>query len=450
MIFSSVCLGQQSDLDYLIKKVKADYPAYAEKSRNFDFDLFVNKVLAKNGLDTFKTMSMIVDFFRDGHLLLFRTKDSLDTFKCTQNLKAVKTYLNSNRRKKKYEGYWINESKHVVIGIKQISDNPIKLKGYVIECRDSNVIIPGFEYYDFEKEGNRRYFTKASSSLSRNTFYVHSDFRNDSVMIAGPYNKWKRMSDYKSPILQSLEGKIDTTTGKWLDSATYLITIPSSTIRNGKLLDSIIKSNPAITSKLNNLIVDIRNNTGGTVRAYSALLPLMYTNPILPVTVSAYCTDDVVQNTRKQIQEYVKQSDFDSAGLNQWTNWLSQQEANIGKFIDFPPDTLVLDSVLRYPKNIGLIVNYGCQSAAEMAILNAKQSKKITLFGEHTQGTIDYLDIAPQYLPSGKYQLYIPASKRQIPKGGKKLDGIGIYPDVSISDSEVDWVEFVKQYYEKH
>ena len=85
-----------------------------------------------------------------------------------------------------------------------------------------------------------------------------------------------------------------------------------------------------------------------------------------------------------------------------------------------------------------------------MFLLDAQQSKKVKLFGEHTMGAIDYLNFYPQATPSGKYKLYIATLRRDIPPGGSKLDGKGIEPDVPISDATPDWVDFVNHYYEKH
>ncbi len=99
---------------------------------------------------------------------------------------------------------------------------------------------------------------------------------------------------------------------------------------------------------------------------------------------------------------------------------------------------------------MALLINYACQSAAEMMILECKQSKKVTLFGEHTMGAVDGLSYFPIGLPSGKYKLLMATGRRIIPPGGGPIDGVGIYPDVSINDNVADWIAFVKAYYEKH
>ena len=64
-------------------------------------------------------------------------------------------------------------------------------------------------------------------------------------------------------------------------------------------------------------------------------------------------------------------------------------------------------------------------------------------------GAVDYLDYYKMEILQGKYKLYIPTSKRQIPEGESQIDGKGIYPQVPISDTESDWIHFVMRYYDK-
>jgi len=448
-IFSLKSIGQQTDLDFLIQKIKVSYPGYAEKTKGLDFDKFVNQTIAANNRDTFKMMSKIVGFFRDRHLDLFQTLNAIDTDNKKRNFVEAMRYFQSHKKLKKYEGFWVNESNFYVIAIIQDKEISGRYKGIIVECRDSSLAAEGTLLYTFDKESGNYFYTKAISLASSTAFYIHAYFRSDSVMTGGPYNKWKKLSSYTTPLLANLPEISDTASGRWLDSNNFLITIPSSTVYNGQVVDNIIRENPAITKSVENLIVDLRGNTGGTVRAFTSLIPLLYTNPILEINCGQYCTPDGINRTRQRIID-LERNHADTIEIKEWKDWLKKQEDSIGHFIYFDQDTLKFDSQFTYPKHVGLIIDYGCQSATEIFLLQALQSKKVTLFGEPTMGAIDYLDYYPVNLPSGKYQLYIASTKRIIPKGGKKLDGIGFQPKVKINDSVKDWVEFVKQYYEKN
>lgn len=441
--------GQKTDLDFLVEKIKVCYPGFKEKTKGVDFNKFVALTVAVNKADTFKAMAKIVDFFHDRHLDLFRYRDSVDIDACRRDLISVRKYLDSDRPKKRYEGYWLNNHKTRIVAIIQTDGKPLHYKAYVIENRDSSTIPPGYLYYDFEWIKDNTYFTKGTFGSNRSSMYIRSEFRNDSVMTAGPYNKWVKMKQYQVSFLSSLPKISDLTTGKWLDSVTYLLTIPASSEKNGALADSLIKANPALVTRAKTLIVDIRGNTGGTVRAYASLLPLLYTGPILTVNGETYITQDEIERNKEFISDYISKGDIDSSSLKSWQEWVKMEQDSIGKFYMGIQDTVTFDKILPHPRHVAFIMDFGCQSAGEMILLQAMQSKKVTLFGEHTMGAVDYLNFTPYNTPSGKYQLYIATSRRVIPRGGTKLDGIGIQPQVQIRDSEPDWVDFVKRYYEK-
>ena len=95
-------------------------------------------------------------------------------------------------------------------------------------------------------------------------------------------------------------------------------------------------------------------------------------------------------------------------------------------------------------------------SSAEQFLLSAQNSSKVVLFGaNNTAGVLDYSNITPKTLPSGKYELWLPATRsRRLPDN--PIDNIGIAPDIIIPlepqkqlyDKLDSWVYFVKNYLE--
>lgn len=65
-----------------------------------------------------------------------------------------------------------------------------------------------------------------------------------------------------------------------LSIETALLRIASFNDDQRVLIDSLIKSNSALIGTKKNLIIDIRNNGGGSDISYSSITPLLYTNPI--------------------------------------------------------------------------------------------------------------------------------------------------------------------------
>ena len=449
-LFPPKCLGQKNDVDFLIEKIKVDYPSFIEKTKGIDFDKFAYAIAYKNKNDTFKALSSIVDYFNDQHLQISTYKKwvHVDSLRCKKNLETITEYLTNISPLKEREGYWLNDYNNCVLAIKNVGKNPLRYKAYIIEEREGN-LLSGLEM-DMQQMKEGQFFTDYYSPFSGSRFFLRSVFRNDSVLITGSSGKWKKIRKYSQPILGSLTPLNDQSEGRLLDSNNYLITIPGSSVANVTKVDSIVRAHQGIISKTENLIVDIRNNLGGKSAAFEPLLQYIYTKPIARVSAYAYCSADYAQNLNEDFDSYLKGGNIDSATIKEWLAGIKMERDSAGKFILYMGDTVKFDSVKNYPKRVAVIMNYACQSAAELLILTFKQSQKVTLFGEHTMGAVDHLDFYRMDMPSGKYKFYMPTSKRYIPKGEGKLDGKGIYPQVRISDTEPDWIRFVMRYYGKN
>ena len=112
--------------------------------------------------------------------------------------------------------------------------------------------------------------------------------------------------------------------------------------------------------------------------------------------------------------------------------------------------------MITSPRNIGIIINRSNGSTAEQFLLEAKECKKVILFGnEHTSGTLDYSNCLNLEVPSKAYQLKFPFTRsRRLPDN--PIDAEGIAPEVYIPlagtvqlfDRVDNWVYFVKNYLE--
>jgi hypothetical protein len=101
-----------------------------------------------------------------------------------------------------------------------------------------------------------------------------------------------------------------------LSKETTLLRIPSFNDDQRVLIDSLINSNAALLGSKKNLIIDIRNNGGGSDISYSSITPLLYTNPIRIPSLELLSTPqnnqrmagylkllDLSERNRKQINE---------------------------------------------------------------------------------------------------------------------------------------------------
>jgi hypothetical protein len=441
----------EDDISFVLKVIQEDYPGYKDKIKGTEFNRYAVKVIREYPKDTFRVLSLLVNYFNDQHLVVYKPdaiKDiKHDSVICSENLKMLREYFERNTPTR-YEGYWVNDRSDYVIAIKQISGNPRKLLAYAIETRN-NIFPPGMICQQYEQIKGRQYLTNYTTTKC-NAIFLESNFRNDSILTTGAYGKWRKLNKYNYPTLPSIATFTYNAEGRLLDKNNFLITIPGNSAQNTNLVNEIVRENRNLISSTQNLIIDIRNNMGGTIATYDSLIPFVYTKPIYQVDGNGYYSKVYIENLKERLNEYLKDSTKNDANIKELRIEIERRSRAKGKVLLNQGLVFKFDSIMALPKNVALITNYACQSAAEMMILDFKQSSKVKLFGEHTMGAVDYLSNFTIDLPSKKYKLMLPASKRVIPKGGSKIDGIGIYPDVAIPDSIENWVEFVQNYYRDH
>jgi hypothetical protein len=228
-----------------------------------------------------------------------------------------------------------------------------------------------------------------------------------------------------------------------LSKETALLRIPSFNDDQRILIDSLITSNATLLGTKKNLIIDIRNNGGGSDISYNKITPLLYTNPIRITSLELLSTPlnnqrmadnlklDLSERSRKQVNEA-----------------LEQLNSHLGEFVNLnatPVFIQTMDKVLPNPQNVAVIINEKNGSTAEEFILMAKQSKKVKLFGKTTMGVLDISNMYFVDSPDKQFHLgYCLSKSLRIPD--MKIDNIGLQPDYFIDNSIPDeqWLNFVK------
>jgi len=290
---------------------------------------------------------------------------------------------------------------------------------------------------------------EASLLLNNSVLEIHNDTR----FVRKTANKKADMAFLLSYIPIHPNGLNTYSVALSLNDSTFYLRVPGFSTNTAN--DLVEKHWNEITTRPN-LIVDIRNNGGGQDNYYKRLAELIYTNPYESKGVEWYSTKGIIEDWEDAIKKvHIKK------GGEEWANVLLKKiKEKVGGFVIHPfheGDTKIeRDTVYSYPKNVGIIINSGNASSAEQFLLTAKNSSKVILFGnENTAGVLDYSNITPKELPSGKYKLWLPATRsRRLPD--HPIDNIGIAPDIHIPleptlqlfDRLDDWVYFVKNYLE--
>jgi hypothetical protein len=394
--------------------------------------------------DSFALLSKLVLNFNDQHLALYQTKKNkdIDSVVSKKNYELI-SKTGFKNKKYPHEGFWVNDIKNTIIYL-NFSGND-KYEGYIVESKNTNLL--GYCIIKMQEEINGKRVTDYIDVKSQLRVFVKSYFKNTQILVNGSYNKWHKIKNYKKGLLQKMLPFNDSPAVVQLDSNSVLIKMHDFSSKGiTKKYDSLIKANDKIIAGCKNLIIDIRYNAGGAIRNFIPLLPYICTQPIVRVGYYKLYSEDLINDVIEDRKFYAQQNDTGKVKI--YDIAINKMRANKNQLIYNVADTLPCIPVNSRIKNVGLIANYGSRSAAELMILHLRQIKKVTTFGESTAGAVDYLDILRYNLPVSNFILWVATTKREITIKEPKYDETGIKPDIKIGNKTIDWVNFVKKYYE--
>lgn len=194
-------------------------------------------------------------------------------------------------------------------------------------------------------------------------------------------------------------------------------------------LDSLYTASDAVIKSKPYLIVDLRNNGGGSERGYLNLLPYAYTKPlqidsvliwVSPENIRRYEEADAAQNATL-IERMKKAKPF---------SFIPQVEDAI--------NTWEMDSSTVYPKKIILLFNQGTASAAEGMIQYFMQSDKVITVGENSGGYLGYGNVMTAKTPCGHFTIQ---STSTMYNQKAKFEFVGIAPMHTLPATQ-DWIAY--------
>lgn len=456
------------DFDFLVQKIKVDYPGYRDKvtSKSKQSLIQLEREL-RNKIQLYpdscgKYMNSYTSWFKDNHLRIRRLNSSSVS---NNNDKPILKVYSGNLDSIKFsgsdpvEGLWHsfggdiaiiksktnNEFNGVAVTFRNYKKNQIVFSLSKLADNEYNMISYPYSNSFKPKTG------KASMRLKDKVLELHDDTRfvrktnspiSDDALLYSYFPEYPNGSNIFPLAIK-------------LSDSTFYIRITS--FEDDAAEVSIRKHWSEITS-LPNLIIDIRGNGGGQDNFYQILADLVYTNPYESKGVEWYATESNI----KMYENAIKSGEITNGeeGIL-WINAiLSEMKKNIGGFVLHPlmghDETVKNDTIFTYPKRVGIIINEGVASSSEQFLLDAKESSKVLLFGNcNTAGVLDYSNAITEKLPSNKYELIFPMTRsHRLPD--HPIDNIGISPDVYVPypatnqlfDRLDQWVYFVKDYLE--
>jgi len=417
----------------------------------------LNKITEVEDQETCATiMNEWLSFFRSGHigLEMLNQKDSRNKTELSKEeiikkystspkvdiqLTDFETYLKS-KSQLDFEGIWVSDP--YKIGIKKIDDRYV---GFIIEA-DGVYWREGQIKFTIEADNSFVYYMQDHSKQTFSTTelweanYIQSGFVNFERLHPKKTNS-PEIERYSKAMVSN------ETFFEVLDEKTAYLRIPSFNSRFKTHIDSVIATNFETITNTENLIIDIRNNGGGSDRCYSNLMPILYTNPIRIVGLEFYSTP--LNNQRMKDLTNLKEANFSDEEIKFFNDAYDKLSNNLETWVNLDSTDVELetyDKIYTYPQNIGILIHENNGSTAEQFLLAAKQSKKVKLFGHTTAGVLDISNVHAVNSPCNEYQLgYSLSRSKRIPH--MAIDGKGIQPDYYIDDSilKYKWIEFVSE-----
>ncbi|MBT2563565.1 hypothetical protein J7E50_04450 [Pedobacter sp. ISL-68] len=454
-LFLSINCGAQvcncsDNFEFMVQRIKKNYVGYNDKVNKLNqkqFEHFTDSLQKiANKTESNKCISLCrewLDFFKDKHMtVLFNAnqpKDSIIHFfskeaKTNWTEDKLKSYLNNPKRSvDNIEGIWNHESNIFKLGIVRDSLIHNEFIGFVIKA-DGIFWSPQQIKFKVKKINQAYNFTYF---LARD----HSDYLAKMDLLKDTINLNELGKFYKNtpPEHRSQLG-INNPKFKNLDDKTSLLTIPSFSIELKKETDSLMIKNASVLQNTEHLIIDVRNNAGGAASAFGEILPYLYTNPILTEEAQVLATDDNIKDGYERIINLTS-GDIKESYIKKVANL----KAHRGEmYLLYRADTIKYNSILKNPQRVSILMNKKSVSSAELFILQAKQSKKVKLYGTNSSGSINYLERVETQMPCNFFTLVYPPARLLI--ANKEKANIGIKPDVEIPANVKDWIKFVKDY----
>ena len=436
-------------LKRLIIKVENEYPGFNLKAKDsITYNNFKKHLIElsneTNETNCFDILKKYTNYFKDGHLSIAQkngdNKNSEVKTNDIINVKDFDKYL--IKSKDNLEGIWTSES--YKLGVIKKDRNYI---GFVISSQNKEWKQSEIK---FKLNSNNSAIYYLGNHSQKKDIYLNIKnsiiyFQNTKVAFVKEYPLPQLTNENITKELNELEGFYI----KPINKKTILFKISSFDYSYTERIKELIKSNKQLIEQSDNLIIDVRGNTGGTDYSYHPILPYLYTNPVRHLGAEYYVTQTLIDGLTNWANNTDKNKYADE--IENIKRDLKRMEGKIGQFIPYHAESdfgfTERDSIYIYPKNVIILIDERSASSTEKLLLIAKQSKKVKVLGTPTYGAIDYISVREFSFDCDNYALYMP-TVRMLRLPDYPLDNIGIQPDIYMDKYVKDWVQYAKDYME--
>lgn len=438
------------NFEFVYKKIETNYAGWKDKTSvdSKGFKQFTTKQRQKAATETNQNYCYTIiedwlNYFKDHHTHLYNETPALNFEGKTQQ--EIREYFSVTE---KIESIQINETQGVE-DVWEMSPNYriaiIKNKtthrdyaGVILKA-DSVYWTPGQVKLELKEisPGNFSvmFYMRDHSMRMTHATLIEDELRPENL------GALRRVTSKFVPDTIARSEEISNKIGiKKLNYSTLYLRMPSFNHEIKEKVDSVIKTNHELITETPNLIIDVRNNGGGSDVTYSDIIKYLYTNPIKLVNNSIRSTPDNIAKFENLLTDPL----FPESNKQYIRDLVERLKKKPNKFVRKDNEVIVEETNFAFPQKVVVLINDNCASSCEEFVLTVKQSKKVILMGENTMGVLDYANVHTLNLPCAGWMLqYATSRTNRLPD--YPIDNIGIEPDVEIP-ADKNWIDFALEY----
>lgn len=454
---------QVRDFDFVVQKITTNYAGYDMKvtpERSAELAALTAGLRARAATASDEQFEAIltewIGFFRDRHTSINRLGTGASSPR-PSTVRAVpaltegqaRTRLEAlGTRRDPVEGIWrIGDSYRIAVF--RSDARATRFDAIVIDATNDSWK-PGLVKAELRRDANGTLSVNyRDGSFAEHRLGAELVAGGDYLRTTGDFGGWTRswppVSDPDRVAREAPSGELFL---KRLSPATLWLRLPDFAPERTGPVRELLRAHAADIASTPNIVIDIRENGGGSDFVYAPVLPLLYTQPTYSIGVELRASADNIA-LRQKIADELRTESPDTAARIEAQNKLMRER--LGSYIQPNPKPFSitrLDAVLPSPKRVVVLID-GAGSSGEQFILNARQSRKVTLMGNrNSAGVLDFANVVSMPTPSGKFQLNW-AISRSLRLPEDPVDPGGIAPHVLIPQAERDPVTYARAWLER-
>ena len=451
-VFGQDTCSCSTELDFVIDYYERNLPGFKDNVtpktqstyERLKADLRTAAKEAENKLACFKVLTYFVEFFKDNHSSIRmyfpaideKDPNQLDIFYKSKIYTSREIYSLQQEELKQYplkdiRGIYQTKDSTYTIAVIPNKNTLRDYIGVIVESK-SKLWKPGQVKLEIKKGAAGHY--EAFVYLRNHAVQFYNKFAFKEGILG---HNW-----FKTSLEEKVNHAVDVARTyefkKINDSIAYLKVPTFSGARTAKIDSLYQKAFPEIR-KTKYLIVDLRNNGGGSDGNALPLLEFMYTNPIKGDKVDLYVTKDNINVWKNWYEEAKKDT------VNYSKSDVAWFKAQVDMQLKAKPNSFIPRSKggklrRKFKKNkvekVALLYNRFCGSSCETPLFWAMQSEKTIRVGENSGGYVGYGEIGSIKTPCYQFTLGCTMTRY---REHRKYEATGIPPDVYLSNDS-DWI----------